>query len=101
MRTRGRERLESVQEGNFKWIQAKDKDAGQLFDVSADPGEQVNLAAEHPQLVERLSAELARIRKQAESKAQLFEHSEVILTPDEGGDLGALGYTEDSGEEDG
>ena len=32
-----------------------------LFDILADPGEQKNLAAEHPEIVEKLFAELEKV----------------------------------------
>ncbi len=39
----------------------------ELYDISADPGETVNLTAQHPEVVERLRAELAKIRAQGHS----------------------------------
>lgn len=92
---RGRTRLESIQEGKFKWIQEHGTSAGRLFDVQADPGELQDLSAEHPELVERLAAALDELRTAAERKAELFQHSQVALTPEVSDDLGGLGYTED------
>jgi len=97
---RGRKRLESIQEGKFKWIQEHKSGAGQLFDVQADPGEQLDISAEHPELIQRLAAALAELRTAAERKAELFQHSQVALTPEISDELGGLGYTEDPEEEE-
>lgn len=42
--------------------------AGQLYDLAADPGETNNLWQQRPEIVERLSAELARIRAAGQSR---------------------------------
>lgn len=42
--------------------QGRPFDGTRLFDLEADPGETTDLAAEHPELVERLTARLAELR---------------------------------------
>ena len=39
-----------------------------LFDLAKDPGESENIAAQHPDVVERLSRQLAQLREQGRSR---------------------------------
>lgn len=67
----------ALREGNWKFIpagkgQAMNKNTGtetgiapkgQLYDLSKDPGEKINLAAENPEVMKRLATRLDAIRK--------------------------------------
>lgn len=70
-------KVDAVRQGKWKMIPAcnyrekRDKKtkkqkvipvAGQLYDLSKDPGEQVNLWSEHPDVVEKLSTELKEFK---------------------------------------
>ncbi|MFP4092713.1 MAG: sulfatase-like hydrolase/transferase, partial [Cyclobacteriaceae bacterium] len=55
------------------WIAMKGIEGGlsfepQLYDLSADPGEQQNVAAQHPEVVEEMAAALQKIREQPGNK---------------------------------
>lgn len=66
---------QSIRKGNWKFIPARkgakrsnftdtelgNDEAGQLYDLSTDPGEQTNVAAAHPQVVEELRALLKSV----------------------------------------
>ncbi len=98
---RGRARLESIQQGPFKWIQDRDALRGQLFRVDEDPGELHDIASEHPERVQELQAALRELREAASQRGEAFEHAEVAIPPSAAGDLGALGYgATDSEQED-
>lgn len=72
----------ALRDGNWKFIPAgkgqtvnKNTDTetgvapqGRLFDLSKDPGETINLAAKNPEVMQRLSARLAAIRKTPEKQ---------------------------------
>lgn len=45
-----------------------DDPAPQLFDLGADPGERTNVAAQHPEKVKELQAQLERIRNANRSR---------------------------------
>ena len=50
-----------IREGNWQLVNTdNDPAAWQLYDIAADPGEQRDVAAEHPEIVERLAAEYDR-----------------------------------------
>jgi len=46
----------AIREGQWKLLVSRQGTRAELFDVLADPREQKNLAAEHPDVVQRLSA---------------------------------------------
>ena len=46
---------------------------GQLYDLDADPGESVNLWAEHPDVVVRLSALLDRYKRDGRSRPKRYD----------------------------
>jgi len=52
----------ALREGRWKYIAPRGRGAARLFDLETDPGEARDIAAEHPQVVERLAAKLAALR---------------------------------------
>ncbi|MGN0855461.1 MAG: sulfatase-like hydrolase/transferase [Kiritimatiellia bacterium] len=48
-------------DGRWKLVTTKEP---QLYDLETDPSEQRNLAAEHPEIVKRMTVELERVRRQ-------------------------------------
>jgi len=68
----------------------------QLYHLGEDPGELVNVAAQHAAVVERLSGELALVRARAthDSADYLGEGGEVHLSPEQVRMLEAIGYTD-------
>jgi arylsulfatase A len=74
--------LMSIRQGKWKLIQGlgsggfskprrvkpkKGEPKGQLYDMKTDPGETTNVYKDHPEIVERLTALLARYRKEGRS----------------------------------
>ena len=64
----------------------------QLYDLTTDPGETRNLAAEHPDIVERLEQALARWKELQKPLDVAHPASEVTLDAEEVEKLKALGY---------
>jgi arylsulfatase A-like enzyme len=58
----------AIREGSWKLIEQQDKPA-ELYDLATDTGEQRNLAAENPDLANRLSGTLAEWRKELQPPA--------------------------------
>jgi arylsulfatase A-like enzyme len=55
-------RGQALRDGNWKYIPPRGKKGeAQLYDLNEDPGEQVNVAAEHPERVTRMAALLKRL----------------------------------------
>ncbi len=78
--------LRFVREGRWKYIHKLDP---ALYDVAADPGELRNLAAEHPEIVERLRQRLHQLVAEAPPKPA---DSEVSIDAETQAQLLALGY---------
>jgi len=81
----------------YKLIRRFDREtdaaAIELYDVQADPLETTDIAADHPDLVRTLQAELERAKEHGRERARLFGISAgVALTPGLQQDLEALGY---------
>ena len=71
---------------------AEAPDAGELYDLRADPGERRDLAAERPELRARLEAELAAQLAELGGLGRFREDRE--LPPELRGPLEELGYLE-------
>jgi hypothetical protein len=54
----------AVREGNYKLVEYYENNRRELFDVKADIGESRNLAADKPEVVERLAVKLEHWRKE-------------------------------------
>ncbi len=53
----------AIREGNWKLLMNPDRSRVELYDVVADPGEYQNEAEDHPEIVERLAAEVLAWQK--------------------------------------
>ena len=67
------DRLESdaLVEGHYKLIAGLEGEELELYDLAADPQEQHNLAAERPEVVERMQGSLLRIRQDNDRRWQI------------------------------
>ena len=83
-----------IREGRFKLIQRRDPAETLLFDLQADPAEQFNVAARHPETTARLLRALAR--RQSESRSRR-PSANLPTRPDESvvEALRSLGYVVD------
>ncbi len=86
--------LEGVRIGDWKLI---DSLSPQLFNVAEDPGETVDLAAQEPQRIDELRAELAAMRNDWEELQQGRNSIGVPLSAEKAAQLDALGYLSGSG----
>ena len=86
-------RLLGLRTGKYKYIAAPDDPAvpQEVYDLEADPREQVNLATSRPDLVAELRAELDRIQNSKTSTAVRMSAEEEALIKSR---LEALGYVE-------
>jgi arylsulfatase A-like enzyme len=83
--------LFGVRRGGRKWIQAP---RPELYDLRADPGELVNVAASHPEIVAELSQALRVWYEEAPSAVVPGEEVDLEALPPEAVEmLEALGYT--------
>ncbi len=78
--------LRYVRVGKWKYVHKVDPE---LFDLTADPGESQNLASIHPEIVERLRAELSTLIEEAPEQAS---GARVAIDPATAAQLEALGY---------
>ncbi|MBW1842720.1 MAG: sulfatase-like hydrolase/transferase [Deltaproteobacteria bacterium] len=78
--------LRFVRKGQWKYIH---KVEPELFDLTADPGELKNLSSVHPEIVERLRAELSRLVEEAPEKVS---GARSAIDPATAAQLEALGY---------
>jgi arylsulfatase A-like enzyme len=70
----------AIRQGQWKYIPGTEGDGGKkagakrgpqddaLYDLAKDPGELDSVAGQHPEVVEKLSRELARLRGQGRSR---------------------------------
>lgn len=84
----------AIVDGDWKLVWYPDADEHELYRRSTDPLDQDDLAAEHPEEVERLAADLRRWREWAEN--QRLDEAEVTSTLDaeQLEQLRSLGYVE-------
>ena len=78
--------LRYVREGRWKYIH---KVEPELFDLMTDPGETDNLAAAHPEIVERLRVRLSKLIETAPAKP---DDAETAIDAETAAQLEALGY---------
>jgi arylsulfatase A-like enzyme/Flp pilus assembly protein TadD len=78
--------LRFVRKGRWKYIH---KVKPELFDLTRDPGELKNLSSTHPEVVERLRAELLALIEEAPEKAS---GARTAIDPETAAQLEALGY---------
>jgi arylsulfatase A-like enzyme len=78
--------LRYVREGRWKYIH---KIEPELFDLMMDPGETNNLAADHPEIVERLRARLFELIETAPAKP---DDARVAIDDATAAQLEAMGY---------
>jgi len=79
--------LYSLRTSDYKFIEAP---RSELYDLRADPGESVNVLADHPEIAEALRAELERVRE--ESAAGAPEAQQANLDEQTLSMLASLGY---------
>ena len=77
--------LTALSDSRWKLIQSSEQE---LYDLSTDPGEEHNVAAGNPSIVEAMAGALARLRPAGEGKAQ--------IAPEAAERLRALGYVSGS-----
>jgi choline-sulfatase len=85
--------FDSLELGRWKLIVDRVSNRKLLYDVQADPAEQRDLSAEHPEVVERLDAERMRLLETA-VRSSAATHGVVELSAPERESLEALGYVE-------
>jgi arylsulfatase A-like enzyme/Tfp pilus assembly protein PilF len=78
--------LRGLRQNKWKYILAPEEE---LYDLSSDPGEHVNLAASNP---ERVADMRANLNIMAAHEAEAIEAERQALTPEEEHKLMALGY---------
>jgi arylsulfatase A-like enzyme len=78
--------LRFVRKGQWKYIH---KVEPELFDLADDPGELKNLSGDHPEIVERLRAELSTLIEEAPEQAS---GARTAIDPATAAQLEALGY---------
>jgi arylsulfatase A-like enzyme len=84
--SRGKSSLEGVRRGQHKLVVDVETGRRELYDLEKDPGESVDLSAEHPEIVELLGEDLSWMR------AQRREGEVRRLSEEEKERLRALGY---------
>jgi len=82
--------IHAVRRDNWKLVYDSKKDEYTLYDLSHDPTEQVDLAAEKPQIAAPLIDEMRR--RYADFAPQALENATVELSEEEIEELRALGY---------
>ncbi|MBW2272156.1 MAG: sulfatase [Deltaproteobacteria bacterium] len=88
---------DSYRRGRWKVIREGWRQRDHLYDLETDPAEQVDLAAEHPDRLERMLREMDALRGAARGAASASPKPEqdLNLTPDELEGLRQLGYLEE------
>ena len=84
--------------GRWKLFVHEDAETPQLFDLEADPLEQRDVAAQHPEMVEQITQRLEKFRSRMATRAKAVQNAEsagrVELSTEEIDMLEALGYIE-------
>ncbi len=88
----------AIRSGSWKYYEALDEPIKQeLYDLSNDPGERRNVAADHPDQVRRLAQMLETWRRR--QTATLRQRPAQTLSPQDRAALESLGYMEPDDEE--
>jgi arylsulfatase A-like enzyme len=77
---------------DWKYIGNRSTDSGALYDLTADPGETMSVAEDHPETLAELQASVAEVRELIRDSEQ--ETDDVEMNEDIRNRLQALGYTE-------
>lgn len=85
---------DSLELDGWKLVRGTGSEAPQLFDVRSDPGDERDVAAEHPEVVKRLGGLLEAAVREAEARAPGVRVT-APLGADELRSLRDLGYIED------
>ena len=82
----------------YKIVRNSEKGTTALFDEEADPGEYVDVASQHPDVVQALLTEMDRQQSVARERARQFHVTpELTFTPGQQEDLEGLGYVGEDG----
>ena len=80
----------SIRRGKFKLVHQQNPENVALYNLEADPSEQIDLSSDEPQAVRMLLAEMERRRSQFERDSA--PDNQIELEPEEAERLRALGY---------
>ena len=90
--------FDALRTQRYKLVRASEKGTTMLFDEEADPGEYVDVAGKHPDVVQALLAEMDRQQNAARERARQFHVTpELTFTPGQQEDLAGLGYVGEDG----
>ncbi|HEX6884559.1 MAG TPA: sulfatase [Planctomycetota bacterium] len=93
-------RLDGWRTERYRLIRAGDDGPVRLYDLAQDPGELRDVAAEHPDVVARLLAEMEAAKEAGRRRAELFGLArQTTLTPGVQEMLDGLGYSGDDEDE--
>lgn len=90
-KVRGRSEMRAIIGPRFKLV-VRDEDAGELFDLAADPHESRDVSSDHPDTVDRLGRAFDTVVQ--ESPKHPPGTARVSLSPKQVKKLKALGYAE-------
>ena len=79
-----------VREGRWKYIVGPAERVEELFDLHADPGEEINVRDQHPGVVRRLSGKLDAWRRDHTRESS----PDIVVSPEDRRRLEALGYAD-------
>lgn len=89
----------AIRRGDLKLIVVPSKERTELYRLSSDPGEQLNIAIEDPEKVAKMENDLREWREESLAIGQSRLGVEADLDPEEIERLRQLGYLERPGEE--
>ncbi len=88
-------RADSLQRGGWKLLVDRVQQRAALYDLTRDPREHEDVAASHPERVNRMREELEALRAGAQRKADQYREPERLVLPEEEREsLRQLGYIE-------